>query len=208
LVFVCKRAKPLLSVSMSFDTDTLQGSEACLDSGARACGLSGFLTPINPPPLWAFRLPFQVAALRSYYTRVCSADSAHPSSLWLLHTTPVPVVLLRSPRTLSHRRRSRVAARARRATSVSACVVRRARSLTPTLAGRPRMPRGHAAPCLCEDKFTQRTPWYLRHYCCPSRNATFRTKTLIHVALWHTLRPTSFSPRLLNNYQKAQTTKD
>ena len=48
----------------------------------------------------------------------------------------------------------------------------------------------------CEDKFTQRTPRYLRHYRCPSRNATFRSQNI------NTRRPMAY-PRATSFWSQA-----
>ncbi len=56
-------------------------------------------SPINPLP-FASPLSSQVAALRSYHTRVCGTDSAHLSSPFGSSTRPLSLCSLRSPRTL------------------------------------------------------------------------------------------------------------
>ena len=96
--FSFARAKPLLSVSMSFDTVHCRAQKPVLIRGP-SVWIERLSSPINPLP-FASPLLSQVAALRSYHTRVCGTDSAHLSSPFGSSTRPLSLCSLRSPRTL------------------------------------------------------------------------------------------------------------
>ena len=131
-------------------------------------------SPINPLP-FASPLLSQVAALRSYHTRVCGTDSAHLSSPFGSSTRPLSLCSLRSPRTLhadGAPLSPRVLSGQRWSLSVWYAELDPSRKLSPAGDARLKAAWFHRS---CEDKFTQRTPRYLRHYRCPSRNATFRS---------------------------------
>ena len=121
---------PLPGRRMSWDIDHL----SVLIRGP-SVWIERLSSPINPLP-FASPLLSQVAALRSYHTRVCGTDGAHLSFPFGSSTRPLSLCSLRSPRTLHADGAPFVAARSPRSTSDVACVVRRARSLTQALAGR------------------------------------------------------------------------
>ena len=160
-------------MSTSFDTVHCRAQKPVLIRGP-SVWIERLSSPINPLP-FASPLSSQVAALRSYHTRVCDTDSAHLSLLLVAPHDPCPCVASAHPVPCTQ-----TALPCRRAFSpvnVGRCLCGTPSTIPHASSRRPvtRASRRRACIRSCEDKFTQRTPRYLRHYRCPSRNATFRS---------------------------------
>ena len=181
-------------MSTSFDTVHCRAQKPVLIRGP-SVWIERLSSPINPLP-FASPLLSQVAALRSYHTRVCGTDSAHLSSPFGSSTRPLSLCSLRSPRTLhadGAPLSPRVLSGQRRSLPVWYAELDPSRKLSP--AGDARL----KAACLhsrVKISFTQRTPRYLRHYRCPSRNATFRSQNI------NTRRPMAY-PRATSFWSQA-----
>ena len=186
------KAKPYFSALCRRRTDPLM---SVLIRGP-SVWIERLSSPINPLP-FASPLLSQVAALRSYHTRVCGTDSAHLSSPFGSSTRPLSLCSLRSPRTLhadGAPLSPRVLPGQRRTLPVWYAELDPSRKLSP--AGDTRLKAACLHSLSCEDKFTQRTPRYLRHYRCPSRNATFRSQNI------NTRRPMAY-PRATSFWSQA-----